>query len=160
MKVEWDFDELFDFGDNLQSLGSVFDKHLQAATKKVAQALLKRMKGFTPVLDYDLINGWNENKLLVTGTPTGYEVLLVNKMDYATYVNDGHKQKPGRFVPGYWATTTRFVYVPGYKKGGMRLKKSWVQGKFFVEKGIVSLANVGEIEQIIMQELQKWWDSL
>ena len=159
MKVEWDFSELTDFGDNLLSLGSAFDKHLSVAAKKVAQALIKRIKGFTPVLDYDLINGWNENKLLVTGTETGYEVLLVNKMEYAAYVNDGHKQRPGRFIPGYWAGARRFVYVPGYPEG-MVLKKSWVQGKFFVEKGIVSLANVSEIEQIIMQELQKWWDSL
>ena len=23
-------------------------------------------------------------------------------LDYAKYVNDGHKQQPGRFIPGYW----------------------------------------------------------
>jgi len=159
MKIEWDFHELTEFGDNLKSFDSAFDPHLKNATKRVAQALLKRIKGYTPALDYDLIDGWNENKLLVTGTPTGYEVLLINEVPYATWVNDGHKQRPGRFVPGYWVGARRFVYVPNYHEG-MVLKKSWVKGKFFVEKGIESLVNVSEIEQIIMQELQKWWDSI
>ena len=78
-------------------------------------------------------------------------------MEYATWVNDGHKQIPGRFVPGSWASTNRFVYVPNYDEG-MVLKKSWVEGKFFVEKGILSLSEVAEIESIVMRELQKWWE--
>lgn len=159
MKIEWDLSELVDFGDNLNTLGSVFDEHMRKATKEIAKALLTRIKGYTPVLDYDLISAWDKNQFLVTGTETGYEVLLVNDMDYAIYVNDGHRQRPGRFVPGYWVGAKRFVYDRN-SDTGMILKKSWVQGRFFVEKGIISLANVYEIEQIIMQELQKWWDSV
>lgn len=159
MKIEWDFHELFDFGDNLRSLGSAISPNMQRAAKDIAKALLKRIKGYTPVLDYDLITAWDKNKFLVTGTYDGYEVLLVNDMDYATYVNDGHKQRPGRWIPGYWVGARRFVYDRN-SETGMRLKKSWVEGRFFVEKGILSLANVDEIEQIIMRELQKWWDSI
>lgn len=159
MKIQWDFKELTDFGSNLKSFNSAFNPYLKKATQEVAKALLKRIKGYTPALDYDLINAWDKNKFLVTETKSGYEVLLINKMEYATWVNDGHKQKPGRFIPGYWASTRRFVYDPN-AKGGMVLKQKWVKGRFFVEKGILSIASVTEIEQIIMRELQKWWDSV
>lgn len=157
MKLEWDFSELTDFANNL--VNSDLDKTFRRITKDIGKALLKRIKGHTPVLDYDLINAWDNQKFLVTETAGGYELLLVNKTIYATWVNDGHKQRPGRFVPGYWAGANRFVYVPNYPDG-MVLKKDWVQGKFFVEKGILSLQNTHEIEQIIMRELQKWWDSV
>ena len=157
MKIEWDFSEFNKFADNL--VGSDLDNTFKRITKEISRALLKRIKGYTPVLDYDLINAWDNQKFLVTETTDGYEVLLVNKTIYATWVNDGHRQRPGRFVPGYWAGARRFVYVPNYPTG-MFLRKSWVNGKFFVEKGIMSIENTSEIEQIIIRELQKWWDSL
>ena len=156
MNIEWDFSELIKFADNLQN--SKLDETFERITKDIAKALLKRIKGFTPVQDYDLINAWDKNKFLVTGTKTGYEILLVNNIEYATWVNDGHRQRPGRFIPGYWKGT-RFYYDPN-EDGGMILKKSWVKGRFFVEKGIVSLSSVAEIEGIIMRELQKWWESV
>ena len=37
-------------------------------------------------------------------------------------------------------------------------EKSWVKGRFFVEKGIASMTSSKEVEQIIMRELQKWWE--
>lgn len=47
----------------------------------------------------------------------GYSVKVYNSASYASYVNDGHRQKPGRFVPAI----------------GKRLVKSWVDGKFMAE---------------------------
>lgn len=157
MKLEWDFSEFEEFANNL--CNSHLDEMFMRITKDISKALLKRIKSHTPILDYDLINAWDENKFLVTETKNGYEVLLVNKTEYATWVNDGHKQRPGRFVPGIWLGAKRFVYIKGYPRG-MVLKKDWVQGRFFVEKGIVSLKDTAEIEEIIMRELQKWWDSV
>ena len=156
MKVEWDLSELIRFGDNLSNAD--IDNTLRRITKDIAKALLKRIKGFTPVQDYDLLNAWGDNKILVTETDSGYQVILVNKMEYATWVNDGHAQRPGRFIPGYWTGVTRFVYDRN-ASCGMVLKKSWVKGVFFVEKGIASIKSVSEIEQIIMRELRKWWDA-
>lgn len=157
MKIEWDFSELTEFAERLAN--SDLEQTFERITKEIGRALLKRIKGYTPTLDYDLIHAWDNQKFLVTEVDGGYEVLLINKMDYAIYVNDGHRQRPGRFVPGYWAGARRFVYVKNYPTG-MVLKKSWVQGRFFVEKGITSLKSTSEIEQIIMRELQKWWDSV
>lgn len=47
-----------------------------------------------------------------------YSVDLINHMHYASYVEHGHRQTPGRYVPAI----------------GKRLKKSWVEGQFFLKK--------------------------
>ena len=54
--------------------------------------------------------------------------------EYAPWVNDGHSQQPGRFIPGEWKGD-RFIYQPGAKTG-MVLKKSHVKGLKFLEKGL------------------------
>lgn len=158
MKVDFDFSELNEFAESLNDHAHVASV-LGRIAQKIARALVKRMNAVTPVLDYELIYGWDKNKFLVTQTVNGCEVLLVNHVDYALYVNDGHSQRPGRFIPGYWAGVRRFVYVPGHPEG-MILKKSWVKGKFFVERGITTLKSSKEIEAIVMQELNKWWESV
>lgn len=45
-----------------------------------------------------------------------YEIEVSNSTEYASYVEFGHRQTPGRFVPAI----------------GKRLKKSWVKGKFML----------------------------
>jgi hypothetical protein len=67
----------------------------------------------------------------------GYQVTLINLAQnnkgfrYGLAVNDGHKKPNG---------------------GG------WVMGRFFVEKSIIQTSR--NVEQIIMTELKKWWDSV
>lgn len=157
MKVKWEFDELFDFGDNLLSLGSTFNSQLQKATKRLAQALLAWMKEFTPVDSYELISGWDGNDFAVRGTKEGFEVLIVNKTPYATAVNDGHKAY-NQFGGPYPVKRRIQVRSPHqWQKGDSTF---YVFGHFFVERGILRLCSTSEIEQIIFDELQKWWDSL
>ena len=122
MKFEWDFSELTHFGNKLSD-AAVLDSHLKNATRNIAKALRTRIKNYTPALDYDLLHAWDDNKFLVTETDGCYEVLIVNKMVYATYVNDGHRQRPGRFIPGYWVSTRRFVYDPASSTGMVLRKK-------------------------------------
>jgi hypothetical protein len=53
-----------------------------------------------------------------------------SKAKYARAVNDGHRQTPGRFIPGYWIGTGReafFLYDPDADEG-MVLKQNWVLG--------------------------------
>ena len=57
-----------------------------------------------------------------------------SEIEYAPWVNDGHSQQPGRFIPGQW-DGNRFKYQPGAKTG-MVLKKSYVKGLHFMEKGL------------------------
>jgi hypothetical protein len=155
MKISWDFHELNDFGDNLQSLGSAFDTHIQRAAKEIAKVLLKYMKGLTPRgKTNELINGWNGNAFVVKGVTNGYEVEIVNKAEYAAWVNDGHKAYNQFGGPYPIRKRVKVTSPHQWQKGS---PKYYVFGHFFVERGIVQLNNTQEIELIIMGELQKWW---
>ena len=56
---------------------------------------------------------------------------------YARWVNYGHPQTPGRFIPGKWEGD-KFRYDPKAKRG-MVLKQSFVEGRHFVEKSFDQL---------------------
>ena len=45
-----------------------------------------------------------------------YQIEVINPIIYASYVEFGHRQTPGRYVPAL----------------GVKLKKSWVEGKFML----------------------------
>lgn len=64
----------------------------------------------------------------------GLTLTIGTNVEYAKWVNDGHRQKPGRFVPGVWEGN-HFRYVPGAKTG-MVLKASFVQGSHFFDKSV------------------------
>lgn len=158
MKIEWDFDELYEFADNLRSLSSGFDTHLQDATKKIAEVLLQHIKGLTPIDETGkLIAGWDNNAFLVKPTTNGYEVEIVNTTECAQSVNDGH-QAYNQFG-GPYPIHNRVKVVSPYKwqKGN---KRYYVFGHFFVERGILQLTETKEIESIIYKELEKWWRSV
>lgn len=157
MKVKWDFKELIEFKNNL--ISSEYKTELFSdITKDISKALLKRMKSLTPYGDtYDLINGWNGNHFAVTERDNGYEVLIVNKDPKAPWVNDGHtahNQYGGPYP------IKRRIQVRSPHKWQEGDPTYYVFGHFFVERGIVQLKNTKEIEQIVMRELQKWWDSI
>ena len=156
MKLEWDFSELSKFAANLSNIGK-FDRQMQNATKRLAKALLKWMKTYTPVDEYTLMNGWGGNNFAVTKTSNGFEVLIVNKAPYASAVNDGHtvhNQHGGPYP------VKRRIKVRSPHQWQADPSEWYVFGHFFVERGILRMENTTEIEQIIMQELQKWWDSV
>ena len=64
----------------------------------------------------------------------GLVLTIGTSVEYAKYVNYGHKQKPGRFVPGVWEGK-HFRYIPGAKTG-MVLKASFVPGSHFFDKSV------------------------
>lgn len=64
----------------------------------------------------------------------GLTLEIGTRVKYAKWVNDGHRQQPGRFVPGIWRGD-RFQYVPGAKTG-MVLKASFVAGSHFFDKSV------------------------
>lgn len=154
MKVEWDFSELYEFADRVGSLAN-FDKEMQQAAKRLAKELLKWMKAFTPVDDYELINGWDGNQFAVTKTDEGFEVLIVNKTPYATSVNDGHKAYNQYGGPYPIKRRVQVRSPHQWQKGDATY---YVFGHFFVERGILRLTETKIVEQIIMEQLQKWWE--
>lgn len=157
MKLEWDFKELYDFADNLSNFGRL-KPTFERIARDVSKALLKRMKGLTPVDEYDLINGWDGNKFLVTEVADGFEVLIVNKTDYALFVNDGHPSHNQFNKGGSPYEVKHRVQVRTPHKWQKGDGVHWVFGHFFVERGIIQLKATKEIESIIMRELEKWWE--
>ena len=61
-------------------------------------------------------------------------VRAYSQLEYAKWVNEGHSQEPGRFIPGEW-NGNKFDYKPGAKTG-MVLKASFVEGLHFMEAGL------------------------
>lgn len=106
------------------------DQMPQVAKKGVnltAQDLVGTLQKNSPV-DHGLLKQWFPTKVSDT------EYIIKSPAHYVGWVNYGHPQRPGRFIPGSWKGD-RFVYKPGAKTG-MVLKKSYVPGKKFVEKSI------------------------
>lgn len=64
----------------------------------------------------------------------GLTLTIGTNVEYAQWVNDGHRQTPGRFVPGFWEGG-HFRYSPG-AKSGMVLKASFVAGSHFFDKSV------------------------
>lgn len=156
MKLEFDLSELVDFANNL--VGADLENTFKRITKEISKALLKRMTALTPVGDtYELINGWNGNHFVVTEKNGGYEVLIVNKDPKAIWVNDGHRafNQYGGPYP-----IKRRIQVRSPHQWQQGDATYYVYGHFFVERGILQLAQTSEIEAIIMRELQKWWESV
>jgi len=80
-------------------------------------------------------------------------VTVGSALEYAAYVNDGHLQQPGRFIPGAFDGNGTFRYVPG-AKGGMILKASYVPGSHYFDKAVFRME--GETDRIA----QEWFDAL
>jgi hypothetical protein len=155
MKLVADFSELTKFVNNLNDVGrleAVFNR----IAKDIAKAMLRCMKSLTPVDEYELINGWNGNHFAVGRTENGFEVLIINKDPKAIWVNDGHKAY-NQFGGAY--PIKRRIQVRSPHKWQQGDPTWYVFGHFFVERGIEQFNRTQELEQIIMRELQKWWDS-
>lgn len=73
----------------------------------------------------NLRRNWTTGEIQRNGSI--FEVEVFNPTEYASYVEYGHRQEPGRYVPAI----------------GRKLKKAWVPGKFMLtisEKEISSIA--------------------
>ena len=156
MKLQWDLSELIDFTNNLGDF-SKFENAMHKAAKRLSEELLRRMKELTPIEEGTLINGWNGNNFAVTKKDGGFEVLIVNKTPYALAVNDGHQAYNQYGGPYPIKNRIKVVSPHTWQQGSATY---YVFGHFFVERGILRISQTAEIEQIIMNELKKWWDSV
>lgn len=73
----------------------------------------------------------------------GLTLQIGTNVEYARWVNDGHSQRPGRFVPGYFDGNGTFRYSPGAGTG-MVLKASHVAGSHFFEKACSAFSGYWE----------------
>lgn len=73
-------------------------------------------------------------------------------VQYAWYVEDGHHQKPGRFIPGVWQGD-HFRYQPGADTG-MVLKAKWVEGKHYFRHAIRIMEHM--LPSLVERKLTEW----
>lgn len=97
-------------------------KHeLETTSKKVGEQGLRLLKSNTPVDSGNLRRNWTAKGPSITSG--GWTIEFINNANYASFVENGHRQTPGRFVPAI----------------GKRLKASWVPGQFFMKKSVSQL---------------------
>ena len=116
--------------------GKARDKFFEDCAKEMAARLLALVIPKTPVGGYPndssrkggaLRRGWTGGKkmdaetfarsLKVEKSGNTYTITVADDVPYASYVEFGHRQKPGRYVPAI----------------GKRLKKGYVPGKHMLE---------------------------
>lgn len=86
---------------------------IENAMQQLAEYGLGIAKKNTPVGDTgELRRNWDVKEA------SAERIVLTNNTEYAEYVEYGHRQEPGRYVP----------------KLGKRLKHSWVRGQFYAAR--------------------------
>lgn len=132
-----DFRQLERLAERMEQLSSYdMDRLCREMAEKLAKVLLNRVKKRTPVGVKPKIEGPNARAILEqywSGYRGGtlrdawtilplekrggnYIITVINPTEYASYVEFGHRQTPGRYVPAL----------------GKSLKASWVKGKFML----------------------------
>jgi hypothetical protein len=76
--------------------------------------------------------------LTVDHNGSAHSITITNPVHYASYVENGHRQQPGRFVPAI----------------GKRLKKQWVEGKFWMAQSEAEVK--AEIPAVLQRRLNKF----
>lgn len=132
-KVKVDFSEIRKAAETLSQANTAL--LLENITNELGARLLAKAIKRTPVDKGTLRRGWDASigaKAVNTGG--GYTVTITNNVEYASYVEFGHRQTPGRYVPA--------------------IGKSWVSGQFFLTKAELELEK--ELPKIIEKKLEAW----
>lgn len=115
-------------------------RELAESGKRIGMQALKQFKANTPVKTGALRNAWTADGPSLGGS--SWVITVTNNMEYASYVEEGHRQTPGRYVPAI----------------GKKLKASWVPGQHFMR---ASLAEVNaQLPELITPGLAAFRDLL
>ena len=115
-------------GKALEEAGEEFLKIVQRNIEAQGNVDTKRLlSSFTKGEDGNI---WN----LDLG---GLSLQIGTNVEYAKWVDRGHRQTPGRFIPGVFVGD-KFQYVPG-AKSGMVLKASFTKGSFYFSRSADTL---------------------
>lgn len=148
--IDFDFKGLENFKDQMEELSK--PKHLiplvDQTVNDMAGVYIREAKQNTPVGPRQIqmlvghakgkprykthyINTERMKQSWGMGTPThkgnlNVSIEVFNTASYASYVNDGHRQKVGQWLPWLGVDEKGIAH-------GARLKKSWVDGLFIAE---------------------------
>ena len=159
--VKIDMKQLTEFRDKVQKVADGAEKQafMESCAKELAARLLAKVIKRTPVGDYSdsyeveddgdrkflvmsdkqggtLRRGWTIGKIRKEGN--NYVIDVTNDVEYASYVEFGHRQTPGRYVPAL----------------GKRLKKGWVDGQFMLT---ISEKEIKEAAPAILEKKLYSW---
>ena len=93
-------------------------KELSRSVKRIGTQAIRTVKSNTPVDTGHLRRSWRVQDAGFQGS--GWVIEIKNGIEYASYVENGHRQTPGRYVPAI----------------GKRLKASWIPGQFFMKRSL------------------------
>ena len=139
------------FRNQLLSLQRGNDDFMLRLSDQIAALLLRRVVQLTPVGVYDNLIGvtrtggqlrrsWRVQK--AQKQVKAYAAVVYNQAEYAFYVEYGHRQQPGRFVPVL----------------GKRLKRSWVTGRFMLTKAQIEVER--DLPQLVLSELLRYYGGM
>ena len=130
------------FGDFDNSQFEEFARHINAeisdgqlknevknSVRNVGETYKRNAESRTPVQSGELRRSWQLKGPFFAGSDITIE--LRNSKNYASFVENGHRQTPGRYVPAI----------------GKKLKASWVPGQHFLQKATKQTSN--QIPQLI-----------
>lgn len=114
---------------NAEISGGQLKNEVKKSVKNVGGTYKRNAEANTPVKTGDLRRSWQLIGPIFSGADISIE--LRNSKNYASFVENGHRQTPGRYVPAI----------------GKRLKASWVPGQHFLQKATKQTSN--QIPQLI-----------
>lgn len=135
----FNFRELKELQNKLNKLQDP-DIFVESCAKELAKELWEHLIYNTPVQSGNLRRGWNIGEIEKTGDI--YRIEIINPVKYASYVNYGHRQEVGRYVPAI----------------GKKLKHGWVRGKFIIEKSEKELKRL--TPEILQKEIKEYLKAL
>lgn len=119
----------------------ILKQEIEKTSLKVGAQALKNVKSLTPVKDGNLRKQWSVVGPAYTGN--AFVIELQNNTEYASYVEDGHRQTPGRYVPAI----------------GKRLKASWVPGTHMLMKTMFEVdAQMPQLLSPVLRDLGGLFD--
>lgn len=157
MNLVWDIHEWTDFADRLGQYNK-FENAMKESAREIARILHRMLVATTPVETGMLKSGWlNGDNLAfrVTRVSGGFQVELSNDVEYARWVNYGHRVR--NQPNGPYLRVKRRVKVPTAHQWQANTSDWFVYGHFFVERSILMVGDL-KTKQIVYNELHKWFD--
>lgn len=139
-KIKVQFDGLKEFQKIIEEMEKEKEQLMIDTIKELAGRLLRKVIKRTPSDTGNLRRNWTVSDVRKNGE--NYEIEVSNSAEYASYVEFGHRQTPGRFVPAI----------------GKRLKKSWVKGKFMLTISESELQK--QAPAVIEKKITEWLKKL
>lgn len=143
----YNYRDLVALKNNLEKTIVELDYFCDVLTRELAARLLTKVIKRTPVRTGVLRRGWTAGKDVKIGEYTNslsvrhvngeYIITIVNPVHYGIYVEFGHRQEVGRYVPAI----------------GKRLVNPWVKGQFMLTYSENELRS--EAPDIIRKKLDK-----